>query len=240
MRLHYYAAAIGLIVFMISACSSTVHTHRNAHYREPSENSWHHRTQRVINIRAYNALYESIDVKNKILQKWHSGRSGRYMEPKYITIHSTQNVSIGSGAMQHAKAFKNNPSKAKSWHFSVDQDIAVQHLPDNEQANHAENWGAGRGQGNQTSIGIEMCEDLGNSIPMTIDKTARLTAFLMHRHQIPLSNVVPHYHWPRKEGGHKFCPRILLEEDGKPGQKWRQFQRQVDHYYQNVFMVPHH
>ena len=43
--------------------------------------------------------------------------------------------------------------------YTVDEDRAVQHLPTNEQGEHADF----SGPGNRYSIGIEMCENRGNS-----------------------------------------------------------------------------
>ena len=73
-----------------------------------------------------------------------------------------------------------------------------------------------------------MCEHKGNNILETIDNTAKLTASLMYHHNIPLENVVPHYHWPRRgvSKPHKNCPHFLLD-NGRPGRTWSAFQRKV-------------
>lgn len=118
-----------------------------------------------------------------------------------------------------------------SWHYTVDAGSIYQHLPDNEQGQHADY----EGPGNKTSIGIEMCENAGNSRAATLDHTARLVAFLCRKYRIPLNNVVPHYHWNRiryddgKVIGHKNCPHYLLD-DGKPGAKWAAYKEQIRVY----------
>jgi len=116
-----------------------------------------------------------------------------------------------------------------SWHFTTDENVAIQHLPTTEEGNHAENY---RGPGNQHSIGIEMCEHPGNSKTATIERTAKLTAYLMKKHNIPLRNVKPHYHWPRpgKNPPNKNCPHFLLDNK-RPGVKWQGFLNKVDRYY---------
>ena len=189
------------------------------------------------------ALYKQVNVKQNLIPAGRHGRKvKRYMSPRYITIHSTQNYSPSADAWQHAKALNNGKLRARkrrggnrigylTWHFSTDDSVAVQHLPTNEQGEHADF----DGPGNNYSIGIEMCENRGNSRSRTIDRTTKLAAYLMYKHNIPLENVVPHYHWPR--GGvspaHKNCPHYLLD-NGKPGPKWRGFQAEVKRHYEAI------
>jgi hypothetical protein len=117
------------------------------------------------------------------------------------------------------------------WHFTVDQSLAIQHMPTSEQGEHAD-FG---GPGNLYSIGIEMCEESGSDRRATIERTAKLTAVLMKKHGISLRNVVPHYHWPRrgKNPPNKNCPHFLLD-GGKPGRKWKWFLGRVNDYYQRL------
>jgi len=190
-------------------------------------------------------MLREVNLKQDMIQ---SGRVGRRyfrrMAPRYITIHSTQNYT--GDAYAHALALKRGALKATkrrggnrigflTWHFTVQDDIAIQHLPTNEQGEHADF----DGPGNNYSIGIEMCEHRGNDLARTIDKTARLTAFLMYEHNIPLSNVVPHYHWPRRgvSTPNKDCPHFLLE-NGRPGPTWRWFLGRVQAHYQRLIPGP--
>ncbi len=80
-----------------------------------------------------------------------------------------------------------------------------------------------------------MCEHPGNSRTATVDRTAKLAAWLMYKHKIPLSRVVPHYHWPRHGASpaHKNCPHFLLN-NGRPGSKWRGFQAKVKKYHDAI------
>jgi len=170
------------------------------------------------------------------------GRYGRHrirrMSPRYITIHSTQNFSRGADARTHALALKTGKLTAShnslgylTWHFTVDDHSIYQSLPCNEQGQHADY----EGRGNRQSIGIEMCENRGNSRAATVDRTAKLTALLMKEYGIPISRVVPHQHWRRVrykdhlDVGHKNCPHFLLD-GGRPGAKWRGFLARVDRY----------
>lgn len=170
----------------------------------------------------------------------HGRRVVRPMSPRYITIHSTQNYT--ADAWKHSLALKRGALRAPKrkggnrigyliWHYTVDDKVAVQHMPTNEQGEHADY----DGPGNRYSIGIEMCEHRGSDRTATIDRTARLAAYLMVKHNIPLRSVVPHYHWPRRgaKPPNKNCPHFLLE-NGRPGRKWRAFLARVDSYCQQM------
>lgn len=178
------------------------------------------------------------------------GKAGRYkyrpMRPTYITIHSTQNYT--GNAYNHALALKRGALRAPkrvggnrigflTWHFTVQDDIALQHLPCTEQGEHADF----DGPGNNYSIGIEMCEHNGNDIALTIDRTARLTAYLMYTYGIPLDHVVPHYHWPRIspyiKDPHKNCPHFLMD-NGRPGSTWQWYLGRVNLHYSRILPGP--
>ena len=187
------------------------------------------------------AMMREVRLKVDMVPKGTHGRKVvRPMNPRYITIHSTQNWT--AGAERHSLALKRGALRAPKrrggnrigyliWHFTVDQGVAIQHMPCSEQGEHAD-FG---GPGNRYSIGIEMCEERGSNLQATIERTAKLTAILMKQHGIPLKNVVPHYHWPRagSRQPHKNCPHFLMD-NGKPGRKWRAFQAKVNFYYQRL------
>lgn len=181
-------------------------------------------------------LLREINMRRDLIPAGRVGRAKfRPMTPKYITIHSTQNYT--GNAFNHALALKRGALRAKkrpggnrigflTWHFTVQDNLAIQHLPCREQGEHADF----NGPGNNYSIGIEMCEHRGNDIALTIDRTAKLAAYLMFTYRIPLHHVVPHYHWPRKspyiKDPHKNCPHFLLDR-GRPGPTWQWFLRRV-------------
>jgi N-acetylmuramoyl-L-alanine amidase len=177
-----------------------------------------------------------------------AGKYGRVkyrpMYPRYITIHSTQNYT--GDAFDHARALKAGALRATkrpggnrigflAWHFTVQDNLAIQHIPTREQGEHADF----DGKGNNFSVGIEMCEHRGNSLPQTIERTAKLTAFLMKEYNIPLSNVVPHWYWPRRgiSQPHKNCPHFLMD-NGRPGRHWAWFLRRVKAQYQRLTEGP--
>jgi N-acetylmuramoyl-L-alanine amidase len=178
------------------------------------------------------ALARQVNVNKDFLPSGNRARVGLApMKPRYITIHSTQNWSAGADSRRHSQALKNGALGKVCWHYTADQDRVVQHLPDGLQGRHAD----GRGPGNQYSLGIEMCENPGNNRAATVERTAKLAALLMVEHNIPLSHVVPHYHWPRdwQSPAHKNCPHFLLD-NGRPGPKWAAFQSKVNSYHRMI------
>jgi N-acetylmuramoyl-L-alanine amidase len=171
----------------------------------------------------------------------HGRKVVRPMTPRYITIHSTQNYSADAarhslalkrGALRSPKSKRGNRIGYLIWHYTVDDKVAIQHMPVTEQGEHADF----DGPGNRLSIGIEMCEHRGSSRDATIERTAKLTAKLMHERGIPLSRVVPHYHWPRrgKSPANKNCPHFLMD-NGRPGTKWRWFLGRVNYHYKRAY-----
>jgi N-acetylmuramoyl-L-alanine amidase len=179
----------------------------------------------------------AINLQQMIVPK---GRVGRHKEfplrATYITVHSTSNR--GGTALQHARGMAAGNFRGKSkwnrtgymtWHFTVDDKVAIQSLPLNIQGEHADH----DGPGNRTSIAIEICEFSDpRRQAAAVDRAARLVAWLMHEERIPLDRVVPHYHWPQHHFNHyqKDCPRIFMT-NGKPGPKWDAFLQKVRGYY---------
>jgi N-acetylmuramoyl-L-alanine amidase len=157
----------------------------------------------------------------------------RKMVPEYITIHSTANEAAGADAAAHARLLSrpegfSSSSKLsrtgyRSWHFTVDDRCSIQHLPTDEQADHADFTGPG----NQTSIGIEICVNKDGNLEHTIERTVDLVAFLMKQHRIDLGHVVPHHYWAQPPHGyHKACPAIFMD-GSQPGPRWQEFLARV-------------
>ena len=237
-RLYLPLICFGALLIFIASCSTPT---------SPRGSSWEARLGPVPTHKTLPpiAMLGEVHLKQDMIPLGTVGRKTfRRMSPKFITIHSTQNYT--GNAYNHALALKRGALRATkrkggnrigflTWHFTVQDDVAIQHLPTNEQGEHADF----DGPGNNYSIGIEMCEHKGNDLAQTIDKTARLTAFLMYEHQIPLRNVVPHYHWPRRgvSPPNKDCPHFLLE-NGKPGRTWNWFLARVQAHYSRLVPGP--
>jgi N-acetylmuramoyl-L-alanine amidase len=187
---------------------------------------------------AVSGLPSELNITQDIIPPGTCGRPlHRPMRPTFITIHSTDNTSGSADALHHALAMKkglpgrHNRSRFLTWHFTVDDHSIYQSLPTDETGEHADY----EGEGNRSSIGIEMCVNRGNNLDVTIDTTAHLTASLMRQYHIPLDHVVPHMHWrmirysDRRDLGFKQCPRILLD-GGRLGPKWSAFITKVSFY----------
>jgi len=166
----------------------------------------------------------------------------RTMQPRYITIHATENV--GATADDHARYLLNSGKRSSNrrfgrsgwvtWHFTVDDKEIVEHLLPTEQGDHAD-YG---GPGDRLSIGIEICEFRDpKRQAAAIDRAAHLAAWLADKYHIPSTNIVPHKHWPRWDFKYgKPCPHILLERDPHVpggwvlGAKWNRFIALINHY----------
>ena len=128
---------------------------------------------------------------------------------KYITIHETGNAAKGADAAAHGAYLDSAAGEDAlvSWHYTVDDHAIVQHLPDYETAYHA---GDGKsGQGNTTSIGIEICVNAGGDFAQAQANAASLVRLLMEEHGIPIDRVVQHAHWNGKD-----CPKTIRATTG--------------------------
>ena len=144
-----------------------------------------------------------VAIKKQLLPQSAKNVPGRTMTPRYITIHNTANTSKGANAKSHANYMSNGSGgRQASWHYTVDDKEIWQSLADTQQGWHA---GDSRGAGNTQSIGIEICENSDGDFEKAVDNAVWLVRQLMERHDIPISNVVPHKRWSGKN-----CPRKLL------------------------------
>lgn len=137
----------------------------------------------------------------------YGGTNGR----KYITIHETANTSKGADAQTHANLQTNGFSA--SWHWQVDDKVAIQSFPHTAQLWHA---GDGKGNGNTNSIGIEICVNSDGNFKQAVKNASELTKKIMEDENISANNVVQHNHWSGKN-----CPTNL--RNGSKGVNWNDF-----------------
>lgn len=135
---------------------------------------------------------------------------------KFITVHQTGNPKPGANAAMHAKYMDNGSSE--TWHYTVDDTQAIQHLEHDVQAWHA---GDKDGPGNTESIGVEACVNSDGNYKQTIKNTAETVRDIMAKEDIPLENVVQHNYWSGKD-----CPRQLRA--AKDGISWNDFKQMID------------
>ena len=112
---------------------------------------------------------------------------------KYITVHDTANKSRGADAAAHAKYIK-RISDLTSWHYTVDDKVIYQHLPDNEKSYHTSSATA-----NESSIAIELCVNTDGDFERTKANAAWLIQMLISKYGIPAKNILAHRDWTGKE-----------------------------------------
>lgn len=120
------------------------------------------------------------------------------MTPKFITIHNTANdASANNEARYH-----NSNNNQVSFHYAVDDKEIVQVVPDNRTSWHC---GDGQGDGNMKSIGIEICysKSGGKRYEDSEENAVELTAYLLHKYNLPISAVKQHHHWSGKNCPHR-------------------------------------
>ena len=118
-----------------------------------------------------------------------------------VTIHNTSNWSNGANALAHANLLRNGWKDVyTSWHYVVDKDYAVRCVPENEVA-----WcqGDGNGDGNMTTISIEICDNADGDIRKATDNAVELCADILRRNGITNVNghLFQHNYWTGKD-----CP----------------------------------
>ena len=145
----------------------------------------------------------AMNIVQDFIPKGRKNRPGRANPMRYVTIHNTGNQNPGTDAKRHAAHVKSDAAANApvSWHYTVDEHGAYQHLPDGEDAFHC---GDGAGPGNRQSIGIEICMNSDGDLRKATGNAAALAAGLCKKYNIPLENVVQHHRWSGKN-----CPQML-------------------------------
>ncbi|GAF23176.1 peptidoglycan binding protein [Bacillus sp. JCM 19047] len=148
-----------------------------------------------------------MELKQDFIPQSNSNRPQTALRPTHITVHETANTSNGANAEMHARYVKGADAQARqvSWHVTVDDTQAIQHLPFNEVG-----WHAGA-NGNRQSIGIEICVNRDGNFPQARANAISLVRRLMNELSIGINSVVTHQHWTGKN-----CPANLLPS-------WNQF-----------------
>lgn len=155
----------------------------------------------------YSSLSFPVEVRLIPAKQTHQ-RTGLALTPAYSTWHDTDNKAKGANAESHARWMaegcpdnNGNPTDT-SWHFTVDDGKAIQHIPLNEVAWHA---GDGyNGPGNRTSIAIEECVNSDRDAAKTRRNAAELHAFLIKALKLQggtVNALVQHNRWSGKD-----CP----------------------------------
>ena len=145
-----------------------------------------------------------VPIKEMLVAAGRKNRPGGANPCTYITIHETGNKAKGADAEAHGAYVRGDSAEASrvSWHYSVDDDSIVQHIPDGEKAYHAGD--GANGLGNAQSIGVEICVNADGDFAKAQANAASLVRLLMKEHQIPAANIKQHHDWSGKD-----CPQII-------------------------------
>lgn len=149
-------------------------------------------------------------------------RPGTIMVPRWIVVHETDNTDKGADANAHAR-YLLNVSKAGtpyvSWHYTVDENQIIQHIPDNEIAWHAGDWGKDKVEGgNARGIGIELCVNAGSDFNKVFANAVWLVAFLCKKYNFTVDGVArQHFDFTGKN-----CPATIRATG-----RWTEFKSKV-------------
>ena len=145
-------------------------------------------------------------------------RPGTPLSPRYITIHHTDNSGPHADAIAHANYLLSLEARLRnvSWHYTVDDQCVVKHIPTGEVA-----WHAGSRQGNTSSIGIEICQHQDIDFNAAYERAAQLAALVANAYQLPEDCIVPHRRWNGKD-----CPHLLFA--GNAGWDWNRFVQRIN------------
>lgn len=170
-------------------------------YRGPSEEA------------PYVEQISGIPVIRDLIEENVPGRPGTLRTIRYIVIHETGNDGKGAGAASHNNYIhKEAALQTLSWHYTVDDKVIYQHLPDNEVGYHAGDQLTEDG-GNMCGIGIEICVNPESDYDKALENAAALAARLMDAYDLPMKALKKHQDFSGKN-----CPQRLIEQD-----RWDEF-----------------
>lgn len=151
----------------------------------------------------------------------------------YVTIHNTDDLAgVYDDAEQYTRATYNENMLSARVHFYADDVGAWQNLKAGtglcaaDPENAAEvSWHAGDGSaaagGNMTSLSIEIIMgETADHDAKAKDNGARLAAWLLWKHKLPISRLVTHTYWVNKSAGKSFSDPDEQSTNKIVGQKW--------------------
>lgn len=160
-----------------------------------------------------------LTIKQSLVDKSLYGYKCHYvMTPEFVVIHNAG--TNGNPSAENLNSAMKKNQEQKSWHFSVDENGAVQGLPINRNGWHAGD--GGDGDGNRKGIAIEICRDMyddgSNTYKLTkgiaderFDKTkdngALLAAIILNKYGWDISHVKKH-----QDFMDKYCPHHILND----------------------------
>ena len=151
---------------------------------------------------------------------------------EYVTMHQTDNTDVGVDAYQHHKYLANNSQgREASWHWTVDEQEAVQSFRDNRVMYHS-----ATPEGNNKSMSIEMCIDADvagktymgeTNYRKTLDNGAKLAAIKLVEYGLTVADIRQHHDWSGKN-----CPSGIRAK--KYNISWTDFLSMVAKHYDTL------
>ena len=143
-------------------------------------------------------------IKDFIISTNHSGPQNELIG---ITLHQTGGPGAGQDALFMSNYQKDmvHTGEQKSWHYQVDDKVAIQSFDHNIRCWHAGD-GSTAGGGNMATIGIESCINSDGDYDKAIINTVKLMASLCFMHGWnPSTDIYIHRDWDGK-----YCPEQIL------------------------------
>ncbi len=143
----------------------------------------------------------------------------------WITVHESGMPGTGNDARLLAQVQMDTANglrdREASWNYQVDENKIYQSFEDEVICWHAGDGTATIGNGNNSSIGIEMCVNEDGNYDGAMHMDAKLIAMLLHKYNLSLINVKRHFDWSGK-----ICPNYMIVQG-----RWLEFLNYVDKEY---------
>lgn len=130
---------------------------------------------------------------------------------RYVTVHDTGNTGRGANAAAHANLQSRPNPRLASWHWTVDDNEAVQSFLHRVRSFHA-----GTARGNREAISVEICVNSDGDYSQAVRNGAELVARILKEEGLGLDDVVQHHFWSGKN-----CPTGIRGSRG--GLSWAVF-----------------
>jgi hypothetical protein len=134
--------------------------------------------------------------------------------PGFWVQHETDNHAVGADAAMHAKYLSQGAEgRQASWHFTVDDGIAYQHIPVDEVTWQAADGG---GPGNMSGISCEMCVNADGDKAKARANAEELCAAICRAEGLGADRVKRHYDFNQADPNRHHCPDLMISENYWP------------------------
>lgn len=145
----------------------------------------------------------------------------------WVTVHESGMPRKGNDALLLAQVQMDSAlglrNREASWNYQVDENKIYQSFEDNIICWHASDGSRTPGNGNTSSIGIEMCINEDGNYEGAMRMDAKLIAMLMIKYNLKLENIKRHFDFAPDK---KQCPYYMIETG-----RWNEFLNLVDKEY---------